>query len=170
MLLLHYRLIHFQQHLNTLSTGLWHINPLVTPFWWHTTVIHILCLSQSLSLGPWIIDSCAIDHVFGNHSLFSSFTTPAILPSTSTANVSQTQACGFDTTQLPQSLIVNSVLYVPIFPFNLLFVTWLTKSHDIIVTFTKNNTLQNRISTLTIGVGCESHELYYLSLSLSLSP
>jgi len=40
----------------------------------------MLCLSQSPSLGAWIIDSCATDHVFGNLSLLSSFIVLANLP------------------------------------------------------------------------------------------
>ncbi|KAK2377577.1 putative mitochondrial protein [Trifolium repens] len=124
-----------------------------------------VCLSQS-SLGPWVIDSGASDHVTGNKSLFSSLSTSGFLPSITSANGSQTQSQGIGTVQILPSLSVDSVLYVPGCPFNLLSVNRLTRSLDCIVTFTNSNvTLQDRSSGRTIGVGCESQGLYYLSLT-----
>lgn len=59
---------------------------------------------------------------------------------------------------------VESVLLLPNCSFNLLSVHHLTQTHYLVVTFTKSSIiLQERISGQTIGVGCESHGLYYLS-------
>jgi hypothetical protein len=103
-----------------------------------------VCLSQS-SLGPWVIDSGASDHVTGNKSLFSSLSTSGFLPSITSANGSQTQSQGIGTVQILPSLSVDSVLYIPGCPFNLLSVNRLTRSLDCIVTFTNSNvTLQDR--------------------------
>ncbi|KAK2437071.1 putative mitochondrial protein [Trifolium repens] len=124
-----------------------------------------VCLSQS-SLGPWVIDSGVSDHVTGNKSLFSSLSTSGFLPSITSANGSQTRSQGIGTVQILPSLSVDSVLYIPGCPFNLLSVNRLTRSLDCIVTFTNSNvTLQDRCSGRTIGVGCESQGLYYLSLT-----
>jgi len=38
-------------------------------------------LTQSSSVGPWVSDSGAIDHIIGNKSLFSSLSSPDNLPS-----------------------------------------------------------------------------------------
>ena len=38
------------------------------------------CLTHTSSLGPWILDSGASDHLFGNKDLFSSLTTTPTLP------------------------------------------------------------------------------------------
>jgi len=120
-------------------------------------------VSQSPSLDPWVIDSNATSHISSNCSLFSSFTTAANLPLLTTTNGSQTQVCSIGIIQPLSSLIVDNVLHVPHWPFNLLFIT---QFHNIILTFTKNNaTLQDRISSKAIGVECESQGLYYLSPS-----
>ncbi|RVX08874.1 Retrovirus-related Pol polyprotein from transposon RE2 [Vitis vinifera] len=52
------------------------------------------CLTQTSSLGPWILDSRACDHLSGNKDLFSSITTTSALPTVTLANGSQTVAKG----------------------------------------------------------------------------
>lgn len=124
------------------------------------------CLSQSSSLGSWVLDYGACDHVTGNKNLFSSLSTSGFLPTITSANGSQTRSEGIGTVRILPSISVTSVLYVPNYPFNLLSVSRLTHSHDCSVTFTNNNvTLQDQSSGRTIGVGCESQGLYYLSVS-----
>ena len=46
------------------------------------------CLSHSY--GPWILDSRAFDHLFGNKDIFSSLTFTSPLPMVTLANGSQT--------------------------------------------------------------------------------
>ncbi|RVX05735.1 Retrovirus-related Pol polyprotein from transposon RE1 [Vitis vinifera] len=53
-----------------------------------------VCFTQSPSLGPWILDSGAFDHISGNKHLFSSITTTFVLPTVTLANGSQTMAKG----------------------------------------------------------------------------
>ncbi|RVW72360.1 Retrovirus-related Pol polyprotein from transposon TNT 1-94 [Vitis vinifera] len=53
------------------------------------------CLTHTSSLGPWILDSGAFDHISGNKDLFSSITTTSVLPTVTLANGSQTMAKGF---------------------------------------------------------------------------
>ncbi|RVX14206.1 Retrovirus-related Pol polyprotein from transposon RE1 [Vitis vinifera] len=53
-----------------------------------------ICFTQSPSLGPWILDSGASDHISSNKHLFSSITTISALPTVTLANSSQTMAKG----------------------------------------------------------------------------
>ncbi|RVX19446.1 Retrovirus-related Pol polyprotein from transposon RE2 [Vitis vinifera] len=53
------------------------------------------CLTHTSSLGPWILDSDASDHIFGNKDLFSSITTTFALSTVTLANGSQTMAKDF---------------------------------------------------------------------------
>lgn len=76
-----------------------------------------VCPSQSSSLGPWILDSGASDHVIGNKNLLCSLSTSSFLPTITSANGSQTRPEGIGTVQISPSLSITFVLYVPSFPF-----------------------------------------------------
>ena len=88
---------------------------------------HSTCLSQSASL---VLDFAAIDHIFGNQALFSSLSTFGYLPAVTLANGSKTQSQGVGTAHPLPSLSVDSILYVPRSPFNLLSISHLTHSLD----------------------------------------
>ncbi|XP_073224771.1 uncharacterized protein [Cicer arietinum] len=101
-----------------------------------TSVAHTsnssIYLSHSSSLGPWVLDSGASDHVTGNKGLFSSLSASGFLPTITYANGTQTRSQGVGTVHILPSISVAYVLY-------------------------------DRNSRRTIGVGCESQGLYYLS-------
>ena len=123
-------------------------------------------LTHSNSLGPWVLDSGATDHITGNKSLFSSLSTSGHLPSITMANGSKVSSHGVGTVHLFPSLPIDNVLYVPGSPFNLLFINHLTRFLDCIISFTKDSVcLQDRSSGRMIGTGCESHGLYCLRTS-----
>ncbi|RVW45701.1 hypothetical protein CK203_105146 [Vitis vinifera] len=69
------------------------------------------CLTHTSSLGPWILDSGASDHLSGNKDLFSSITTTSDLPTVTLANGSQTVAKGIGLALPLPSLPLTSVLY-----------------------------------------------------------
>ena len=71
------------------------------------------CLTHTSSLGPWILDSGASDHISGNKDLFSSLTTTPTLPTVTLANGSQTVAKGIGLAHPLPSLPLTSVLYTP---------------------------------------------------------
>ncbi|RVW78786.1 Retrovirus-related Pol polyprotein from transposon TNT 1-94 [Vitis vinifera] len=71
------------------------------------------CLTHTSSLGPWILDSGASDHLSGNKDLFSSITTTSALPTVTLANGSQTVAKGIGLALPLPSLPLTSVLYTP---------------------------------------------------------
>jgi len=120
-------------------------------------------LTRSSSLGPWVFDSGAADHITGNKSLFSSLSSPNHLPSVTLADGSRVLSHGVGTVKIFPSLTIDNVLYVPRSPFNLLSISGLTRSLDCVVSFTHNSVyLQDRSSKQVIGTGCESHSLYYL--------
>ncbi|RVW11930.1 hypothetical protein CK203_111184 [Vitis vinifera] len=118
------------------------------------------CLTHTSSLGPWILDSGASDHISGNKDLFSSITTTSALPTVTLANGSQTMAKGFGLTQPLPSLPLHSVLYAPECSFNLISISKITRTLNCSITFSdKFVTLQDRSTGKTIGIGRESQGL-----------
>ena len=75
------------------------------------------------SLGPWILDSDAFDHLFGNKDLLSSLTITSPLLMITLANGTQAMAKGIGSTCPLLSLPLTSVLSVPDSPFNLIFIS-----------------------------------------------
>ncbi|RVX05810.1 Retrovirus-related Pol polyprotein from transposon TNT 1-94 [Vitis vinifera] len=122
------------------------------------------CLTHTSSLGPWILDSGASDHLSGNKDLFSSITTTSALPTVTLANGSQTVAKGIGLALPLPSLPLTSVLYTPECPFNLISISKLTRTLNCSITFSdKFVTLQDRSTGKTIGIGRESQGLYHLT-------
>ncbi|RVX19942.1 Retrovirus-related Pol polyprotein from transposon TNT 1-94 [Vitis vinifera] len=122
------------------------------------------CLTHTSSLGPWILDCGASDHLSGNKHLFSSITTTSTLPTVTLANGSQTMAKGIGLVLPLPSLSLTSVLYTPECPFNLISISKLTRTLNCSITFSdKFVTLQDRSTGKTIGIGRESQGLYHLT-------
>ncbi|RVW74353.1 Secretory carrier-associated membrane protein 4 [Vitis vinifera] len=93
------------------------------------------CLTHTSSLGPWILDSRASDHLSG---------IGLALP-------------------LP-FLPLTSILYTPECPFNLISINKITRTLNCSITFSnKFVTLQDRSTGKTIGIGRESQGLYHLT-------
>ena len=94
------------------------------------------CLTHSST--PWILDSGASDHIFGNKDLFSSLIFSSPLPTITLANGSQiiTKSIG-SACPLP-SLPLFSVLYIPNCPFNLISISKLTRDLHCVLTFSQN--------------------------------
>ncbi|RVW98223.1 Retrovirus-related Pol polyprotein from transposon RE2 [Vitis vinifera] len=92
------------------------------------------CLTHTSSLGPWILDSGASDHLSG---------------------------IGL---ALPLLSTLTSVLYTPECPFNLISISKITRTLNCSITFSdKFVTLQDRSTGKTIGIGRESQGLYHLT-------
>ncbi|RVW82381.1 Retrovirus-related Pol polyprotein from transposon RE1 [Vitis vinifera] len=122
------------------------------------------CLTHTSSLGPWILDSGASDHISGNKDLFSSITTTSALPTVTLVNGSQTMAKGFGFAHPLLSLSLHSVLYAPECHFNLISISKITYTLNCSITFSdKFVTLQDRSTGKTIGIGRESQGLYHLT-------
>ena len=123
------------------------------------------CLTHTSSLGAWILDFGASDHLFGNKDLFSSITTTSDLPTVTLANGSQTIAKGIGLALPLPSLPLTSVLYTPKCPFNLISISEITRTLNCSITFSdKFVTLQDWSTGKTIGIGHESQGLYHLTL------
>ncbi|RVW74011.1 putative mitochondrial protein [Vitis vinifera] len=125
------------------------------------------CLTHTSSLGPWILDSGASDHISGNKDLFSSITTTFALPTVTLANGSQTMAKGIGLAHPLPSLPLTSVLYTPECSFNLISISKITRTLNCSITFSdKFVTLQDRSMGKTIGIGRESGLVCRLRRSL----
>ena len=93
------------------------------------------CVSQSSTLGTWVMDSGASDHISGNKSLLSNIVYSQSLPSITLANGIKTKPKGVGKATPLYSVTLDSVLYVPGSPFNLASVSHLTKSLQCSITF-----------------------------------
>ena len=121
-------------------------------------------LTHTSSLGPWILDSGASDHISGNKDLFSSLTTTPTLPTVILANGSQTVAQGIGLAHPLPSLPLISVLYTLECPFNLISISKITRTLNYSIIFSdKFVTLQDQSTGKTIGIGRESQGLYHLT-------
>ena len=116
------------------------------------------------SLGPWILDSGASDHLSSNMVLFSSLTITLPLPKITLANGTQTMAKGIEYACPLPSLPLNFVLYVSDSPFNLISISKLIHDLNCSITFSHSSiTLHDRCMGITISIGHESQDLYHLS-------
>ena len=123
------------------------------------------CLIYSST--PWILDFGASDHISGNKDLFSSLTFPPPLPTTTLYNGSHTIAIGIGSACPFPFLPLTFALYVPNFPFNLIFISKLTRDLHYVLTFSHNFvTLQDRSTGKTIGIEHESQGLFHLCTPL----
>ena len=88
------------------------------------------CLTHTSSLGPWILDFSASDHIFGNKDIFLSITTTSTL-----ANGSQTVAEDIGLAHPLPSLPLTSVLYTPKCSFTLISISKITRTLNCSITF-----------------------------------
>jgi hypothetical protein len=98
-------------------------------------------MAQSPSLEPWILDSGASDHITGNKSLFSTLSYMDRLPSITLADGTQSKAIGIGQVNHLPSLSLDSVLYVPTCPFNLISVRQLIRKLPYSVLFVNKSGL-----------------------------
>ena len=123
-----------------------------------------VCLTHTSSLGPWILDSGASDHIFGNKDFFSSLTTTPTSPIVTFINGSQTVAKDIGSAHPLPSLPLTSILYTPECPFNLMSISKITRTLNYsIIFFDKFVTLQDQSTGKTIGIRRESQGLYHLA-------
>ena len=121
-------------------------------------VMSLLALRIHLHLG-------ASDHISSNKDFFSSLIFLSPLPTIALANGSQTIAKGIGSVCPLPSLPFTSILYVLDFPFNLIFISKLTRDLHCVLTFSHNSvTLQDRSTRKTIGIKHESQGLFHLNL------
>jgi len=120
-----------------------------------------VCLSHSL--GSWILDSGASDHLVGNPSLIYNLSPPKIPHNITLANGSKAQVTGIGQASPLPSLPLDYVLFVPGCPFNLISISKLTSSLDCSITFTSGSLfIKDQSTGNKIGAGSERQGLYYL--------
>jgi len=110
----------------------------------------------------WIIDTGAIDHMINSISLFTSITA-TISSKVKLSNGKFALVTHIGTVKISAHLTLTNVLCVSSFSFNLLSVSKLVQSFNFCFIFFANYCfIQNLTSWMTIGVGREANELYYL--------
>ena len=95
----------------------------------------ITCVSQSSTLGLWVIDSRASDHITGNKSLLSYIVYSQSLLAITLANGTQTKPKGVGKSKLVSFNTLDYVLYVPGSPFNLASLSRLMKALHCSITY-----------------------------------
>ena len=89
----------------------------------------------SRAFNAWIIDTRASDHITGNKSILHELSSPLSRPIVTLANDTTSHIESVGTAKVTDSLSLSSILYIPKFPFNLLFISKLTRSLNYIVMF-----------------------------------
>ena len=121
------------------------------------------------SSSTWVIDFEATDHMTGNSSLFTTFQSH---PSTSTITlVDGSTSCvlGSRTIHPTPLITLTSVLSLPQFSFNLIFVSKLTRTFNCSISLFLDHCLILDFSTKRIiGRGRESEGLYILETEVSM--
>lgn len=97
----------------------------------------LACLSHSV--GSWILDSGASDHVVGNPFLISNLSPPKNTHNITLANGSKTQVTGIGQASPLPSLSLNYVLPILGSLFNLISISTLTRSLNRYITFSLNS-------------------------------
>lgn len=95
----------------------------------------VVCLTQSSSLGPWVLDFGASDHISGNPHLLSDFTNATSIPSVTFTNGSKAGVKAVGHAHPLPSLPLDSVLYILNCPFNVVSVSKPTRSLNCSITF-----------------------------------
>jgi len=102
--------------------------------------VSTVCISQSMEgPSPWILDSGASDHISGNKSSFSSISFAKTPHFVTVVNGSKVASQGIGQVSLSPSLKLNSVLFIPHCPYNLISLSQLTRSLNCSVTFVANS-------------------------------
>ena len=120
------------------------------------------CLVSSSS-SEWVIDSGATDHMIGNSSLFSTFQSQSSPSTVTLADGSHSCVLGSGTIVPTPSIPLTSVLSLPNFSFNLIYVSKLTRTLKCYISFFPDFYLfQDLMTKQIIGRGRESRGLYIL--------
>lgn len=94
-----------------------------------------LHVSQPATHSPWIVDSGASDHMTGDRSLFSTYSQCKHYQTVRIADGSRTRVAGTGQIHISNSLILQSVLFVPSIDCNLISVSKLNDDLKCITTF-----------------------------------
>ncbi|KAK0600689.1 hypothetical protein LWI29_017477 [Acer saccharum] len=115
----------------------------------------------------WLIDTGASDHMVNDSSILSSIT-PSTQTSVYTANGGSSPVIGEGSTDISESLTLNSVLIVPALEYNILSVSRITVALTCTVTFWPQFCIfQDIVTRQVLGCGVRKGNLYYLDLTNS---
>ena len=122
------------------------------------------------SSSTWVIDYRVTDHMTGNSSLFTTFQSHSFTSIVTPTYRSTSYVLGSGTIHLTPLITLTSVLSLPQFSFNLIYVSKLTRTLNCSISFFPNHCLIQDLSTKRIiGRGSESGSLYILETEMSKS-
>lgn len=124
-----------------------------------------LSVNMSTPGQSWIIDSGTFDHMIGTSSFFSSYSICFGNNKGPSCSWFSSSIAGKGNIPVTLTLPLSSVLHVPNFTLNLLFISHLTRSLNCSVTFFPSYCVfQDLDSKMTIGKGHEDNGLYILDI------
>ena len=122
------------------------------------------------SSSTWVINFGATDHMTGNSSLFTTFQSHPSTSIVTLANWSTFCVLGLGTIHLTPLITLTSIMSLPQFSFNLIYISKLTRTLNCSISFFPNYCLIQELSTKRIiGRGRESEGLYILDTKVPKS-
>ncbi|KAL5547823.1 hypothetical protein UlMin_003054 [Ulmus minor] len=117
----------------------------------------------SISSRTWILDTGATHHVCHDRALFESFEPSNATSYVTLPNGQKVSIARIGTVRISSSLLLDKVLFVPSFKYNLISISALTKFSNCVLMFSADGcVIQDTTRAIRIGKGNRVGNLYYL--------
>ncbi|KAL5560411.1 hypothetical protein UlMin_036622 [Ulmus minor] len=117
----------------------------------------------SISSRTWILDTGATHHVCHDKALFESFEPNNVTSYVTLPNGQKVSIARIGTVRISSSLLLDKVLFVPSFQYNLISISALTKFSNCVLMFSADGcVIQDTTRAIRIGKGNRVGNLYYL--------
>ncbi|KAL5542389.1 hypothetical protein UlMin_010099 [Ulmus minor] len=117
----------------------------------------------SISSRTWILDTGATHHVYHDKALFESFEPSNATSYVTLPNGQKVSIARIGTVRISSSLLLDKVLFVPSFKYNLISISALTKFSNCVLMFSADGcVIQDTTRAIRIGKGNRVGNLYYL--------
>ncbi|KAL5542382.1 hypothetical protein UlMin_010092 [Ulmus minor] len=121
----------------------------------------------SISSRTWILDTGATHHVCHDRALFESFEPNNVTSYVTLPNGQKVSIARIGTIRISSYLLLDKVLFVPSFKYNLISISALTKFSNCVIMFSADGcVIQDTTRAIRIGKGNRVGNLYYLQNSV----